>query len=305
MDKKLKKACSKCSDATLKVYNTNIRRLYKIFSDKKNVKSLDDIPSNSKWLMSAKLEERYKKFPFNIRRHLSSSAFIGTKMYGMPATNKWNKLMLKDANEYEEHRSKNVKSDYEEKNIPKNGLKDLAKALKIYKTQIRRSLSEKPSMAGLYKYQLFLALKFMISDTPMRNDLPQINIEKEKGNFLKKNKNTFTIVMQSFKNSDKIGKREIKLSRANSMEMKRFLTYRENLVDHDFLFSLKNGQPMTKKSFSQALIKKTSELLGKRVGSRIIRVMYATKHGEVLKAADKVSHKLLHSAKQTREYVRK
>ena len=111
--------------------------------------------------------------------------------------------------------------------------------------------------------------------------------------------------MTKFKNSDKIGTRTIKLSRASSMAMKKFLRYRDGLVEHDFLFSLKSGKAMTRKAFSQALIKLTSELLGKRIGTRLIRVMFASMNSSLLNAADKVSNNLLHSAKQTRSYVRK
>ena len=118
MEKKLKKVCTKCTDATIRVYNTNIRRLYKMYSGKK-VKTLNDIPETSKWLMSAKLEEAYKKFPFNIRRHLSSSAFIGTKAYGLEPDNKWNKLMLRDAKQYEENRPKIRSPHTRKKTFPK------------------------------------------------------------------------------------------------------------------------------------------------------------------------------------------
>ena len=309
MESKLKKACSTCSPATLNVYNTNIRRLYKMFSGKKRVKDLDEIPDSSRWLMSEKLEKSYKALPYNIRRHLSSSAFIATRLYKkLKKDNKWHKFMLEDAKEYDEQRAKNEKSEYEEKNIPKNGLKDLIRLAKDYKREIKRVFETTPTIGGLYKYQLFLALKLMTTDLVLRNDLPTINVETEtKGNFLKKTKGTYTVVMQNFKNSDKIGKREIKLNRANSMLMKRFLKYRDEVVEHDFLFSSKTKKPMSKKAFSQALIKLTSAKLGKRVGSRLLRVMFATKSKEVLAAADEVSEKMLHSksGKQTRQYVRK
>ena len=62
---------------------------------------------------------------------------------------------------------------------------------------------------------------------------------------------------------------------------------------------------MTRKAFSQALIKLTDDLLGKRIGSRLLRVIFATKNKALLAKADKVSNNMLHSTKQTREYVRK
>ena len=114
--------------------------------------------------------------------------------------------------------------------------------------------------------------------------------------------------MTKFKNSDKVGPKEVKLDRANSMEMKKFLRFREKTgVDHDYLFSLKNGKPMTKGAFSQSLIALTSRLLNRKIGSRLIRVMFASQNKEVLEKADKVSNDMLHSksGRQTRKYVRK
>ena len=64
---------------------------------------------------------------------------------------------MQDAKEYEENRSKNKKSAYEEKNL--TGMKELTKALRLYKSQIRRTLDGTPTLGGLYKYQLFVILK--------------------------------------------------------------------------------------------------------------------------------------------------
>jgi hypothetical protein len=305
--KELKTVCKNCSAATLKVYSTNIRRLYKIYHGEP-IKTLSDLPKNSKWLMSEKMLKKYKTFPNNIRRNLSSSAFIATRIYGIKSENKWNKLMIEDAKEYESRRSQNKKSEYEQKNIPKNGLKEVKKAFKTYKTQIKNIFSQEPSLKNLYKYQLYIALKLMSTNTPFRNDLPTINVEShKKGNYLTKNKGGYKIVMTTFKNSDKLGTKEVILNRANSMEMKKFLKYRHDVVDHHFLFSLKSGKPMTKSAFSQALIKLTSNLLNKKIGSRLIRVMFATDNRDILSKADAVSNKLLHSksGRQTRQYVRK
>jgi hypothetical protein len=304
--KELKTVCKNCSAATLKVYSSNIRRLYKIYSGSP-IKTLAELPKESKWLMSEKMGKKYKSFKNNIRRHLSSAGFIATKLYGLKEENQWNKRMIVDAKEYEVNRARNVKSEYEEKNIPKGGLADIKKALKTYKIQIKNVFTRPPSLSNLYKYQLFLALKLMSTNTPFRNDLPGINVEKEKGNYLAKNKGGYKIVMTKFKNSAKVGPKEVPLNRANSMEMKRFLKYRDELVDHEFLFSLKSGKPMTKSAFGQALIKLTSNLLNKKVGSRLIRVMFASENTEVLSKADDVSNKMLHAkdSRQTRQYVRK
>ena len=305
--KTLKDVCKNCTDATRKVYSTTIRRLFKIYSGDP-IKTMNELPKTKTWLMSEKLENKYKKFPYNVRRHLSTAAFIATKLYSIKPDNKWNTHMIKDAQKYEASRGRNEKSPYEQKHLPKNGLQDVQKALKTYKIQINSIFKKTPSLQNLYKYQLYIALKLMSTNTPFRNDLPTINVESEaKGNYLVKNKNTYKIIMTDFKNSDKVGPKEVKLNRANSMEMKRFLKYRDAVVDHEFLFSLKSGKPMTKSAFSQALIKLTENLLGKRVGSRLIRVLFATSKKIDLQKADDISNQMLHSKTglQTRKYVRK
>ena len=144
---------------------------------------------------------------------------------------------------------------------------------------------------------------------PARNDFPTVSLTKsEDGNYViyKKQKKA-KFVIQKFKNSDKLGPREIKLNRANNIELNKFLKYRSGLVEHDKLFSLRSGSPMSKSAFSQALIKLTNKLLDKKIGSRLLRVMFASANQEILKKADEISAKILHSksGKQTRQYVKK
>ena len=305
--KTLKQVCKRCSDASLKVYSSNIRRLYYIYSGDR-IKKIEELPKTKAWLMSKKLEDGYNKFGNNVKRHLSSSAFIATKLYGIKEENKWNKNMLKDASEYEKQRNKNKKSDYENKNLLKDGIKTLKNGIRQYRNEIKH-IFKSPTKQNLYKYQNYLALKMMSGNTPFRNDLATINVEKEEGNYLTKSKNTYKIHMNDFKNSKILGPRVIELNRANSGEMKKFLKFRHQVgIEHDYLFSLKNGKKMSKSAFSQSLLALTSRLFGgKKIGSRLIRVMVASANEELLKKADKLSHDMLHSKSgaQTRQYVRK
>ena len=297
---KLKKKCKKCSDETIKVYMRGTRRLLKLTDPDK-----EEIPKGGK-LMAGALEKKVKALPLNKRRNLTSIAYIASKAYGMPEDNKWQALMLADVAKYQAQRSKNKKSKYEEENLP-SSMKEIVKAAKDYQTQIKRVYNkQKPTLGDLYKVQKWLVLR-LATELPFRNDLPTINVNEKKGNYLDRGgKSGLKIVMQKFKVSDKIGKREIKLSRAVGTVIRKFLKYREAAgVEHDFLLSARSGGPMTKKGYGQMLIKTTSDLLGKRVGSRILRVLTATEHKDVLEKADEITNKLLHTSKQTRQYVRK
>ena len=120
--KTLKTVCKNCTESTRKAYSTTIRRLYKIFNDTP-IKTLDELPQKETWLMSTKLENKYKKFPVNIRRHLSTAAYIATKLYGIKSENKWNKHMIEDAQKYEANRNRNTKSTYEKNTSSKVHIK--------------------------------------------------------------------------------------------------------------------------------------------------------------------------------------
>ena len=112
--------------------------------------------------------------------------------------------------------------------------------------------------------------------------------------------------MQTFKNSDRVGPREILISKKNSTLLKKFLAFRDKCgVSHDLLFSLRNGKQMTKSAFSQGLLNLTKRLMGQKVGTRMIRVLFATSNRKEIEAAKNVSDKLLHSAEQSQQYVRK
>ena len=113
--KKLKSNCSSCKAATVKVYFNATKRLLKLFDD-----TLDEIPLNSKWLMSEKLMAAVKKVELGKRRHLSSAAYKATKVYKLKADNKWLTQMKADIADYEAKRNKNKKSAHEIKNLPKS-----------------------------------------------------------------------------------------------------------------------------------------------------------------------------------------
>ena len=160
-------------------------------------------------------------------------------------------------------------------------------------------------MGNLYKIQWWIILR-LIQELPFRNDLPTLNVKAKKGNHLLKHGKQYKIKMVEFKNADKIGPREIILGKKNSRLLKQFLAFRDKCkITHDLLFSLKSGKPMTRSAFSQGLINLTQKLLGQRVGTRIIRVLFATLHRDEILKSESVTNKLLHTSEQTKQYVRK
>ena len=241
--------------------------------------------------------------PVNTRRHLSSGLLIAAKVYGVNEKY-WYTRMTEDATEYQTKRKLNKKSDYEKTNLPES-FDILKKKTSEYKKKIKVNFDSKPTLANLYKIQWFVILN-LIQELPFRNDMPTINVKEKKGNHLLKHGKQFKIKMQTFKNSDRVGPREILISKKNSTLLKKFLAFRDKCgVSHDLLFSLRNGKQMTKSAFSQGLLNLTKRLMGQKVGTRMIRVLFATSNRKEIEAAKNVSDKLLHSAEQSQQYVRK
>ena len=296
--KKLKSVCTNCTKASIMVYLRLIKRLYKLIED-------GTVPLTGDWLGKKELMEKYRKLPLKQRRHLSTGAVKASKMYKR-SSEKWEIEMYKDASKYDRERGKNKKSDKERASWPKQGYKAVKKAANEQWKRVKLLLPGEPNLKTLYKYQMFLALK-LFSEVPFRNTFASFSIKKTDGNYIKQPpKGNFTFIVNDHKTSKKTGPREVTLSRASTMAVRKFLKYRARVpnIQHDFLFSNKRGDRMTKATFGKAVHRVTKELLGKSFGSRLIRVLAATEmKPEIDKAAD-LANKMLHSQKQGKAYTR-
>ena len=298
---KLEKVCEKCSIATKRVYLQNIKRLYR-FKDKEGPVPLN----NSTWLESKAVLTQYDALPFSSRRALSVAGLKASRAYGIN-TDKWYARMLDDQEEYRKNRAKNKRTPEEDAKMLKGGVKELKKITSEYKRHINRELREPPTLKSLYKYQLYLCLRLFV-DLPFRNDFPTFSLTQSKtGNYiLYKKRKHVTFIIQKYKNSDRLGPREVEVSAALSKVLKQFLKFRDKLgLKHDFLLSNVNGDPMSKQAFSKAIHKITLDLSGKSFGSRILRVLHATENAEIIEKSSKLTNKLLHTSSQTRQYVKK
>ena len=298
---KLKSVCEKCTKASMMVYFRNIRRLYRLIEKDK------DVPLSGDWLGKKEVMEAYKKQPLKVRRHLSVAAVKASKAYKRNADT-WSVEMYKDASAYERERGKNKRSDKETKAWPKGGLKAVKKAAGDMWKRVKVLLGDEPNLKTLYKYQLFIVLK-LFSEIPFRNLFPTFKLSKSDGNYIQRpKKGLFKFMVNQHKASKKIGAKEVSISRANTMALRKFLKYREQVpeVKHDFLLSSMKGGPMSKGAMGKAVHRVTKELLGKAFGSRLIRVLAATElKPEIDKIAD-LKNKMLHSkdSKQTKQYTR-
>ena len=295
--KLLKKACKNCSEASIKVYERNIKRLHKLVSEK-------ELPDTGKWLSSKDLMKKYKALDLKVRRHLSLAAVKACRAYGTKDDD-WVKAMTNDSDAYQKQREKRELTDEEKAKIPKKGYASLKKLTSEYARRNKRSWATK-SKSGLYKYGLQFLLKLM-SEVPLRNTAASLKIKDSGANYIVvPKKGNGKLVFRQHKASKKIGTKEIPISRALTMAARKFLKYRAEIVEHDNLLSSANGSPLTKSALGKALHRITSDLLGKAFGSRLIRILAARDNAEVLEKAKALSNAMLHgNEQQTLQYAKK
>ena len=282
----------------------NTLRLYRL------IEKEGDIPLTGDWLVKKNLVDAYKKQPLNVRRHLSVAGVKAARAY-KKNDDKWTILMYKDSSAYERGRSKNKRTAKEEKAWPKGGIKAVRTASKELWKRVKVLLREddNPNLKTLYKYAMYIVLKLFSSDAPFRNTFASISLKKNDGNYIEMpKKGNFTFVVNKHKASKKIGPKEVKLSRSNTMALRKYIKYRNSIpaVKHDYLLSNMSGGKMSKATLGKAVHRVTKEITGKSFGSRLIRVLFASESKSEIDKVAALSNKMLHGAgsKQTKEYTR-
>ena len=297
--KKLKLKCKNCTKNTILVYYRNIRRLYKLNNEG------DDIPLNSKWLMNKELIKKFKALKLGTRRHLSNAAVKFFQMVGKENLT-WYKHMMEDSQAYALKRSKNEKSETEESKWLKDGWKGIRKAATEYLRREKIHIFDgKKTIQKLYKYQIFIVLR-LFSELPFRNGFADLELKDNKKNFIQiPKKGSIKFIMRNFKNSKQLGEKEITLSRGLTTQVRKFLKYRADVVDNNYFLNTIKKEKMSRSAFGKMVVRATKKLLNKKIGSRIIRVLAATSKKDEIAKLKKFSDSMLHSAEQTKAYVRK
>jgi len=247
----------------------------------------------------------FKKLDLAKRRAISVAAVKAAKVYSMKSE-KWDTQMYKSQSEYTDKRNKNEKSEAEKERWPKGGFAAIRKAAVEHKRRLKHVLKAPPSLAGLYSYQFFIVLK-LFTQLPFRNTFATLKVGKsDEGNYLEiPKKGGIKIKLRQYKSSKQLGEKEFTLNRSNTTQLRKFLKYREGLVDHDYLLSTKAGKKMSRAAMGKQLRKTTERLLGKKIGSRIIRVLAATEAKPEIDKATKLADSMLHTTAQSKQYTRK
>lgn len=248
--------------------------------------------------------KKFKALPLNQRRALSVGAVKAGYAYELKDNKKWYAAMISDIDAYKKQRSLQNKSEEEKKAWPKEGIAVIKKIATEFKREIRRAL-QTHSVESLYLYSQYIILKFY-SQVALRNDLAEVQIGSG-ANHLTKSKGVYTLHLSKFKVSEKVGAVDIVLSKALSTAISKYVKFRAQVKpDHNFLLINARGGKLSKKALGVLLQKLTKKYTGKSFGTRLIRVLKATEHKNVLDAALKISKEMLHKdIKMTASYARK
>ena len=296
-EKKLRAKCKNCSNASIIVYLAAIKRLHRLIGD-------GDIPDTGSWLKKKELMEKYNKLPLSKRRHLSLAGVKASQAYGIKGEN-WGVKMFRDQSQYQSERSQNKRSETEQKKWPKHGFTAIKKATTEQRKRITHILKESPKLKNLYPYQIYMLFK-LYSEIPFRNTFADLNLEVKSKNYVRvPKKGRIVFEMKHYKNSKQLGESEITLSRGATTALRKFLKFRGEVVDHDWLFSGKSGGKLSRPALGKLLHRATKQLLGKAFGSRLIRVLAATDSRKAIEEVSELSKKMLHTTAQTKQYVRK
>ena len=299
---KMKQACAKCTDGTIYVYLRNASRLRKLNAD------TEDIPKTSGWLLEPALFKNFDKLDLSQRRLLSLAAVKSLQAYGKK-NDKWNDRLAKASEEYDEKRNQRVRSAKEKEKWADKGYDALKTAAKQQKTEVKHDLAANPkTLKNLWNIQKWVIL-VLYSQHALRLDFADVVLSKpteEKKNFLHKYpRKGWILTLRDYKTAKFRGEQQLKMSRAASLVLSRFVPLVKKLTTHGQLLTSQTGSALSRNGLSKLLTRLTQKLLGKRgFSAGLIRVLKATKHRDQIEASIRLQEEMGHGAKQQFQYSR-
>jgi hypothetical protein len=291
----------KVTPQTVNTYMRNIRRLAKIAW-------LDSIPAGKGWLSGKKgsaLVKEVGKLPNNVARHLYLAGNTAYRVYSddKDRSTLWRSKTVESSNKYRDHRAKQKKSPNEEKNWATT--KDLQKAATILKQKIKPLLKKDLSNKEKYELQRYLIVKFY-STLALRLSPATLYLKTDstKNTLLRpRGKRKFVITLKDHKTVKSRGEIKLEVPITLSRELSKLLPKLKQ--EHGYFLSNKTGGKLSKQALSKLLFRTFNNILGKKIGSRLIRVFKTTENKDKIEKASALQNELGHSASMQQTYIRK
>jgi len=293
----ISKARPKLKTNTVKQYETQLKRLQKLFDTDgfDFLKNVDEVV------------EKLKDKHFTTARNFYNSIIV--LLMALNHDKKQDKLIEKYVTirdklneQYAEDQSTGKISEKQKNNFVE--ISEINKMLSQMENEIKRDKLKKKEKINRNDLNLLLGytLFSFLLRLPTRNDMSGMKIisktaynnlsnkEKENENYLVKEKNKMFLVLNEYKTNKKYGEKKIDVPKDLEKILRMFIriTKKDN---GDVLFTNLKGDPITRNGISQLLIKTSKEYLNKNISTTMMRkIVLSDKFADVNEEKQKMAH---------------
>lgn len=308
----IKKARPNAKDSTVKMYESNLRKLQKMF-DTDTWKFLDNIDEVKKKLSHLHYTSQRNYFNSII---ILLMALNTDKEYD-ELLEKYNAIRDEGNKKYQDDNATGVISDKQKANFVE--LSEVQKMIDEMGKEIKeKGLKKKDDLKPKEKALVQVFILFSIyTRLPMRNDVSGMTIttkrlynklgegEKKENNYLVVEKGKIFIVINAFKTSAKYKELDIDVPK-DLEKLLRFYIKVNKLSNGDVLFTSSTGKPLSRNALSQLFLKTSKKYLDKSISTTMLRkIVLSDKFADVKKEQEEMAEITGHSvATMNKVYVK-
>ena len=296
------------SEKTIKMYISNINKLYKILGNEEDMEDLD-------WLTDVeKITDILSDKHFTTLRNYLNSIIVSLQVaeYPQELIKEYQSIRDEFNDKYIKENSTGVISAKQEENfVTMDEINGVIKEMKEEidsKKLFRKDISPKEKAL----VQMYVIIN-ILTQYPFRNDLAGMKLikkkgfnnlsmdEKKKNNYLLQDKNDFYFILNEYKTQAKYGEKKIKVEKNNLPSLLRKYI---PLLDSEYLFVSSTGKPISRNSLTQLLSKTFEKYLGKKISTTLLRKIYmSSKYDPKLNAEMEKDAEILGHSKETGQLI--
>ena len=266
------------SEKTIKMYISNINKLYKLLGNFEEMEDLD-------WLTDVeKITDILSDKHFTTLRNYLNSIIVSLQVTEYPEEliKEYQSIRDEFNDKYIKENSTGVISAKQEENFASmdeiNGvIKEMKEEIESKKL-FRKDISPKEKAL----VQMYVIIN-ILTQYPFRNDLAGMKLikkkafnnlsmdEKKKNNYLLQDKNDFYFILNEYKTQAKYGEKKIKVEKNNLPSLLRKYI---PLLDSEYLFVSSTGKPISRNALTQILSKTFEKYIGKKISTTLLRKIY-------------------------------
>ena len=297
----------KRSEKTLKMYISNINKLYKILGNEDEMEDLD-------WLTDVeKITDILSDKHFTTLRNYLNSIIVSLQVaeYPQELIKEYQSIRDEFNDKYIKENSTGVISAKQEENFATmdeiNGVIKEMKEEIDSKKLFRKDITPKEKAL----VQMYVIIN-ILTQYPFRNDLAGMKLikkkgfnnlsmdEKKKNNYLLQDKNDFYFILNEYKTQAKYGEKKIKVEKNNLPSLLRKYI---PLLDSEYLFVSSTGKPFSRNALTQILSKTFEKYLEKKISTTLLRKIYMSSKYQGTKEEMEKDAEILGHSKETGQLV--